>query len=87
MKKVFFVAAAMLLMIGATSCKSGKCACYGNSQNLEGGKIDVKYENQQSGYTDQMVCDDTAAQIKAKYPNAGYACYPGKTLNDVLPQE
>jgi len=86
MKKVFFFAATMLLMGVATSCSNGKCACYGNSQNIDGGAIDIKKEAVQGGYTDQMVCDDLAAQIKAEYPKAGYNCAPGKTLNDVLPQ-
>jgi len=76
MKKVFFVAAAALLMVGFTSCKEGKCACVGIST---ASPYIIQEEMAESGISNATVCGD----IKAKYPNAVYIqCFEGKTLEE-----
>jgi len=76
MKKVFFVAAAALLMVGFTSCKEGKCACMGIQATAP---YVIQEEMAESGISNATVCSD----IKAKYPNAAViTCYEGKTLEE-----
>jgi len=78
MKKVFFVAAAALMMCMATSCKEGKCACKGLDANLQ----PIQEEISQGGYTDDMACTELKAQIEAKYTVAVMECRPGKTADN-----
>ncbi len=77
MKKVILFAALAIAAIGMSSCKKGQCACIGTTN---GTQIDIMQHLQQTGYTDDMACDE----IKAQHPNAAaIACQPGKTLEEV----
>lgn len=77
MKKVILFAALAIAAIGMSSCKKGQCACIGSR---DGSQIDIMQHLQQTGYTDDMACDE----IKAQYPKAAaIVCKPGKTLDEV----